>query len=196
MKIGIYGGSFNPIHNGHLIIAEYIREYYSLDKIIFVPVGNPSHRENNLLNKEKRFEMVKEAIKSNEKFEISDIEIKKEGVSYSIDTLREIIKIYPKAEFYEIIGEDAAEILSTWKEIDTLMKMAKFIILHRAGSNFINSYENAEVVKGPVIEISATEIRKKVASGKSIKYLVPESVENIILKNRYYRGEQIDSKGS
>lgn len=189
MKIGIYGGSFNPIHNGHLIIAEYVRDYYSLDKIIFIPVGIPSHRENNLVEKESRFEMVKEAIKSNKNFEISDIEIKKEGVSYSIDTLRELIKIYPEAEFYEIIGEDAAEILPTWKEIDTLMKMSKFLILHRAGSSFINSYENAEVVKGPVIEISATEIRKRAASGKSIKYLVPEIVEKIILKNRYYRGE-------
>ncbi len=190
MKIGIFGGSFNPIHNGHLIIAEYIREIKNLDKIIFIPVGKPSHRENNLEERLLRAEMVKRAISKNEYFEFSDIEIKKETTSYSIDTLRELIRIHGEHEYFEIIGQDAAEILSTWKEIDNLMQMAKFLILKRFGSNFINSYDRAEIIEGPIIEISATEIRNRIKSGKSIKYLVPEDVEEIIINNKLYRGEE------
>ncbi|BDU50651.1 nicotinate-nucleotide adenylyltransferase [Haliovirga abyssi] len=187
-KIGIYGGSFNPIHMGHLILAEWIKDRYDLDEIWFIPVGIPSHRENNLVNWELRYKMVKESIKDNPKFKVLDIEIKKDVTSYTIDTLVELKKRYPDYKFYEIIGEDSAEYLDKWKDIEKLLTMCKFIVVNRKGYNFKNIYgEKVKIISSPIIEISATEIREKIKNGKSIKYLVNENVLDIIKKEKIYK---------
>ncbi|MBZ4683592.1 MAG: nicotinate (nicotinamide) nucleotide adenylyltransferase [Fusobacteriales bacterium] len=167
MKIGIYGGSFNPIHFGHIFLAEYIKEELNFDKILFVPVGIPSHRENNLIDYEHRVNMIKLSIKNNKYFELCEIE--KNKISYTYDTYKELKKIYLKDELYEIIGEDSAAYLHKWKDYDEMIKNVKFIVL-----------------KSPIIEISASDIRTRIKMGKSIKYYLTDEVRKYIEKNKLY----------
>ncbi len=189
MKIGIFGGSFNPIHLGHLIIAEQIREQCDLDKILFIPVGIPSHRENNLENSQKRYEMIKLAIKDNLNFKVSDIEIKNSETSYTYDTLKKLKKENPENIYFEIIGEDSAEYLDKWKEIDELLKITQFLVFRRNG-NYKQNHKNIKVLETPIIQISATQIRNKIKKKESIKYLVNERVIEYIKTNKLYLGEK------
>lgn len=187
-RIGIYGGSFNPIHIGHLILAEWIRNKYDLNEIWFIPVGIPSHRKNDLVDWKLRYKMIEESIKDNDTFKVLDIEIKKNIISYTIDTLIELKKRYPNYEFFEIIGEDSAEYLDKWKDIDRLLKTSEFIVINRKNYNFKNTYgERVKVTSSPIIEISATDIRYKVKNGNSIKYLVHDNVLEIINKEKLYK---------
>lgn len=188
MKLGIYGGSFNPIHIGHLIIAEYVREHCNLDKILFIPLGTASHKNDNLLlDKNKRFDMVKVAIEDNENFLISDIELKKEKTSYTIDTLLELKKMYPNDELYEIIGEDSAVDIELWKDYNKLLELAKFIVLKRPNYNLKKDYKNMELIDNIQIEISSTDIRNRIKNNKSTKYLLSEKVYNYIKENNLYK---------
>lgn len=188
MRLGIFGGSFDPIHIGHLIIAEYAREYMKLDKVIFIPVGEPSHRENNLLSAEKRLEMVKLAIKHNEYFEVSDIEIKAEGKNYTYDTLLEIKKKYSGASIYQIIGEDSADYLHKWKNYEELLKNCSFLVFKREGYEYIPKHEKIILMDSPKISLSATLIRNRILENKSVKYMLPNEVEAFINLYGYYRG--------
>ena len=132
MKIAIYGGSFNPMHIGHEKIVDYVLKNLDMDKIIIIPVGIPSHRENNLEQSDTRLKICKEIFKNNKKVEVSDIEIKSEGKSYTYDTLLKLIKIYGKDnEFFEIIGEDSLKNLKTWKNYKELLNLCKFIVFRR-----------------------------------------------------------------
>ena len=132
MKIAIYGGSFNPMHIGHEKIVDYVLKNLDMDKIIIIPVGIPSHRENNLEQSNTRLKICREIFKSNEKVEVSDIEIKSEGKSYTYDTLLKLIEIYGKDnEFFEIIGEDSLKNLKTWKNYKELLNLCKFIVFRR-----------------------------------------------------------------
>lgn len=194
MKIGVFGGSFNPIHIAHLIIAEFIREKYSLDKVIFVPVGKPSHRENNLLDSKHRYNMLKLAIEDNEKFEISDIEIKDINTSYTIETLRKLQKIYKEDDFFEIIGGDSADYIEEWKEWKEILKLSKILVFGRKGYKE-KQYENMFYVDNPVIEISASKIREMLKKREGIcKYYLDKKVYNYIIKNNLYNGGSDDSK--
>ncbi|OQY08734.1 MAG: hypothetical protein B6I28_04325 [Fusobacteriia bacterium 4572_132] len=188
MKIGIFGGSFNPIHFGHLIIAEQVREICHLDKILFIPVGIPSHRVNDLADSQKRYEMIKLAIKDNSNFEISDIEIKKMETSYTYDTLIKLKTENPENTYFEIIGEDSAEYLEKWKEIDKLLKITQFLVFKRNG-NYKIKHKNIKVLETPLIQISATQIRNKIKKRESIRYLVNERVIKYINENKLYLGE-------
>lgn len=190
MKIGIFGGSFNPIHIGHLILAEEIRVKANLDKILFVPVGNPSHRENNLLDGEKRIELIKEGIKDNPYFELCDIEIKSGKVNYTYDTFLTLQNIYKEDQLVEVIGEDSADYLHKWKNYEELLKLTKFYVYKRKGYDYKSTHKNIIVCDTKEIEISASEIREKLAFGKSIRYLVPKEVEKIILEKGYYTKEE------
>ncbi|MGM0508157.1 MAG: nicotinate-nucleotide adenylyltransferase [Fusobacteriota bacterium] len=188
MKIGIYGGSFNPIHLGHLIISEYVRVEAKLDKIIFIPVGIPSHRENNLVSNKIRYNMIEASIKDNPFFEVSDIEIKQNKTCYTYDTLKKLKKKYPDDQLFEIIGEDSAIDLPNWKNINKLKKMTNFIVFKRKGYNYQKSEKNILVLDNPIIEISATNIRNRIKLGKSIRYLVPEGARRIIKRKELYLG--------
>ena len=187
MRLGIFGGSFDPIHMGHLIIAEYAKEYMNLDKVIFIPVGNPSHRADKLLDANHRLHMVKLAIEGNLDFEVSDIEIKACGKNYTYDTLLEIKKLYPEAQIFQIIGEDSADYLHLWKNSEELIKLCKFLVFRRDGYSYTSDNENIIVMDSPKISLSATLVRDRLNEGKSIKYMVSKEVEEYIRKNSLYK---------
>ena len=189
MKIAIYGGSFNPMHIGHEKIVDYVLKNLDMDKIIIIPVGIPSHRENNLEQSDTRLKICKEIFKNNKKIEVSDIEIKSEGNSYTYDTLLKLIKIYGKDnEFFEIIGEDSLKNLKTWKNYKELLNLCKFIVFRRKDDNnieidneFINN-KNIIILENEYYDISSTEIRNKVKNKEDISGLVNKKVKKLIEK--------------
>jgi len=195
MRIGILGGTFNPVHIGHLILAEEVREKLNLDKVIFVPTYLPPHKDNSdIASANARLDMVRIAIKDNRYFLASDIEIKRDGRSYTIDTLREFKSIYPKDDLYFIIGSDLLKYLDDWKDWDEIVKMVKFIVATRPGfpleeiSTYIASRQTgASTVAIRAVDVSGFEIRRAIKENKSFRYLVPEGVFKYIDKKRLYR---------
>lgn len=189
MKIAIYGGSFNPMHVGHEKIVEYVLKNLNMDKIIIIPVGIPSHRENNLEQSDTRLKICKEIFKNNKKVEISDIEIKNKGKSYTYDTLLKLIEIYGKDnKFFEIIGEDSLKNLKTWKNYKELLDLCKFIVFRRKDdknikidNEFLNN-KNIIILENEYYNISSTEIRNKVKNKEDISGLVNEKVKKLIEK--------------
>lgn len=196
-RVGIMGGTFDPIHLGHLVVANEVLNIYKLDEIIFVPAGNPPHKIDRT-NSWHRFLMTNLATMSNDKFTVSDIEIKKIGKSYSLDTMIEFHKLYKDTEFYFITGYDAVIDLPNWHEPIKLLKLCKFIAVSRPGIikeevdlkiEEIKKKLNGqiELLQVPMLQISSTEIRDRFKNGKSSKYLLPELVEQYIIKNNLYR---------
>ena len=189
MKIAIYGGSFNPMHIGHEKIVDYVLKNLHMDKIIIIPVGIPSHRENNLEQSNIRLKICREIFKNNKKVEVSDIEIKAEGKSYTYDTLLKLIQIYDKDnEFFEIIGEDSLKNLKTWKNYKELLNLCKFIVFRRKDdknteidSEFLNN-KNIIILENEYYNISSTEIRNKVKNKEDISGLVNKKVKKLIEK--------------
>lgn len=201
MDIGIFGGSFNPIHIGHLIVAEEVFQQRNLSKILFIPTGISPHKESGgLIDSFHRYEMVKQAIGDNKHFEVSDIEIKRPGKSYTIDTIKILRETYgPEHNLFLILGTDMINEINTWKDIETLSGMCHFIVVNRfpitlnsemIKKSAISGEKKAEIeklmVQIPSLDISSTEIRKKLSKGLSIKYLVPERVENYIRTHSLY----------
>lgn len=189
MKIGIYGGSFNPIHLGHEKIVHFVLETLKLDKIIIIPVGIPSHRENNLEDSNIRLEICKKVFEGFDKIEVSDIEIKSKEKSYTYDTLLKIMKIYGEEnDYYEIIGEDSLNYFHTWKNYEKILELTKIIVLRRKlGSTYINNNflineKKIIFLENPFYDVSSTEIRKKIKNKEDISNLVNEKVKDIILK--------------
>ncbi|RKY31096.1 MAG: nicotinic acid mononucleotide adenylyltransferase [Candidatus Omnitrophota bacterium] len=188
MKIGILGGTFNPIHIGHLILAEEVREKQVLEKIIFVPTYLPPHKENSdIAPAAKRMEMVKLAIGGNKYFSVSDIEIKRDGRSYTIDTIKEFKKIYPSEDLCFITGSDLLNYLDEWKDLLEVIKLVKFIVATRPGYPLDKIPEYISTVPIRAVDVSAFEIRHAIKQNKSFRYLVPEVVYNYIVKNKLYR---------
>lgn len=189
MRIAIYGGSFNPMHRGHEQIVEYILKNLNMDKIIIVPVGIPSHRENNLEQSDTRLKICREIFKDNSKIEVSDIEIKSDGKSYTYDTLIKLIEVYGKNnEFFEIIGEDSLKNFKTWKNYKELLKICKLVVFRRnddedkeIDKEFLKN-PNIIILKNEYYNYSSTEIREKVKNGEDISNLVNKRVEKIILQ--------------
>ena len=183
------GGSFNPMHIGHEKIVDYILKNLDMDKIIIIPVGIPSHRENNLEQSDTRLKICKEIFKNNKKVEVSDIEIKSEGKSYTYDTLLKLIEIYGKDnEFFEIIGEDSLKNLKTWRNYKELLNLSKFIVFRRKDDKdieidpeFLNN-KNIIILENEYYDISATEIRNKVKNSEDITRLVNKKVKKLIEK--------------
>ena len=199
-KIGIFGGTFNPIHCGHLIIAETVREKLSLDKVLFIPSGQPPHKpDDEVIDPEYRFEMVSRAVASNRFFEASDIEIKRVGYTYTIHTLQTLREEYGlEAELFFIVGADVIPELITWKDFRNVFKLCEFAAVLRPGHDkkvFTAEIEQLKreynikvhMIKAPLIDISSSSIREKCSSGKSIKYLVTEGTEEYIDKEHLYR---------
>jgi len=188
-KIGIFGGTFDPIHLGHLITAQSVREIRKLEKIIFIPAFISPHKsEIKTSSAEDRMNMIKLAINSISFFDYSDIEIEKRGVSFTIDTLKELKKNNDDLEF--IIGYDNIFEFHTWKDPDEIMKLAKVIVLKRRSSHppqFKDKYFNQAIfVQTRGIEISATDLRERVKKGLPINFLVPQKVMEYIYNHKLY----------
>jgi len=198
-RLGILGGTFDPIHYGHLVIAEEIRETMGLEKVIFIPSGNPPHKKNIKVTQAiHRYNMVKLAIDSNPYFEVSTIEIEREGYSYTIDTLKQLKQIYGQdTTLFFMTGADVIPELVTWRSFENLFTLCEFVAVLRPGFERESLLEKIEyyknnykaiihIVDAPLIGISSTIIRERVKKGKTIKYLVPESVEKYIKENGLY----------
>ncbi len=196
-KIAIMGGTFNPIHNGHLVAAEAVRQELDIDKVIFIPTGNPPHKETNPMYNEHRYLMTVFATVTNPQFEVSRVELDRPGKTYAIDTVKEIKKMYKVCKLYYITGADAIAQILTWKNPKELLSQCCFVAVTRPGydrsslqetiSNLEENYRgNIITLEIPALSISSTDIRNRVHSRKTIKYLVPESVEEYILKSDLY----------
>ena len=182
-KIGIYGGTFDPIHNGHLILARQAREQLGLDQLIFVPAALSPFKKAARASGEARLSMLRAAIEGQDGFVADDCELKRPPPSYSIDTVLQIREREPKSELFWLVGADNASELNKWHRFEELKKLVQFVVLDRACSGQKQPY--AVIQRN--IDISATDIRKRVASGRSIRYFVPSAVEEIIRKNNLYR---------
>jgi nicotinate-nucleotide adenylyltransferase len=189
MKIGLYFGSFNPIHNGHLIIANHILNETALDKIwIIVSPQNPFKESNNLLNSYDRLHLVSKAVENDNRIKASDIEFHLPKPSYTVTTLAYLKEKYPEHEFFVIVGSDSFQNLAKWKNFETIVQNYTLIIYKRPGFEITNNLgAQIEIMDAPLLEISATYIRELVRRNKSIKYLVPESIEQEIQNNRFYQ---------
>ena len=183
-KIAIYGGTFDPIHHGHLIPAREALETLRLEKVIFVPAAvSPLKARAAAATGDMRLKMLHAAIEGEEGFTVNDCELRRPPPSWTIDTVLEIRKRETNSEIYLLIGEDNVATLDRWRRFDELKEMVCFVVLDRTGSEAQRAYQ---IVRRK-IDISATNIRGRVACGQSIRYLVPQAVEEIICREKLYR---------
>ena len=189
MAIALYGGSFDPIHIGHLITATNAVENYNLDKVIFIPSHITPLKDRNLEASDvDRYEMIQRSIKNNPKFIVSDYEINNDGVSYSYNTVKYFSELYKNEKIYFIIGTDRAKDLKKWYNIGELAKLVTFIFVARDEEDLYKIVEgdvfyksiNYEIMKSPVIEISSSLIRKNLKNKKSIKYMITDECRSYI----------------
>ncbi|MGB9613434.1 MAG: nicotinate-nucleotide adenylyltransferase [Candidatus Margulisiibacteriota bacterium] len=199
-RIGIMGGTFNPIHNGHLALAKAAQKEFALDKIIFVPSGNPPHKElTEVIDKQERYQMVKMAIRGKRNYFVSRLELDRPGFSYAIDTFKALKKKYgAKAKLFYIMGLDSINEILSWKKPLELFKLCEFIVGTRPGTK-IRTFRR--LVKFPPLQkevdkihlmelrenISASKIRERLKEGKSVKNLLPKVVENYIKRKGLYQ---------
>ena len=195
---GIMGGTFDPVHYGHLVLAEKAKEAFNLKKIIFVPAAVPPHKIGEVAaSGQNRLEMVKLAIEDNPDFEVSSVELNREGPSYSIDTLRQLKQEHPKMEAAFIMGYDSLLELHSWKNYQELLAESRVITAFRPGYPILNDitdlpqflkpfHERILFLEAPLLDISSTWLRVELMYDRSIRYLVPEPVRNYILKKRIY----------
>ncbi|MCD6161796.1 MAG: nicotinate-nucleotide adenylyltransferase [candidate division Zixibacteria bacterium] len=187
-KLGVLGGTFNPPHIGHLILAQSALEHYQLEKILFIPAAKQPHKQNrDIISVESRFRMMQLAIEKDNRFEISDIEIKRPGLSYTCDTLTELKSLYPEAKLYLIIGGDNISDMETWKDPEEIFSTVEVVAAKRPDSHPEGIYSSRiALFDMPQIDVSSTMIRRLVKEGKSISYLVPVEIEKYIKKHQLY----------
>jgi nicotinate-nucleotide adenylyltransferase len=189
---GILGGTFDPPHIGHLILAQSAYEALGLDQVIFVPTSIQPHKINKVGTPgDIRFKMLQLAIDKDPRFDISDVEIGRPGISYTVDTFAILRTQYPEDSLYLLMGSDNVVDIAAWKDPEQLFALCKVAAARRPDHNPTGAYANrVRYFEMPSIQLSSTLIRKKVKEGKSIKYLVPASVEDYILSNGLYRDRQ------
>jgi len=189
MKIGLYFGSFNPIHTAHLIIANHILNETEIKKIWFIiSPQNPFKTESNLLNEYHRLHLVRLATEDDNRIKVSDIEFSLPRPSYTSNTLAYLEEKYPEHTFNIIIGSDSFQNLHKWKNFETIVKNYSIYIYKRPGFEIQNNIKaNINLVDAPLLQISATQIRKLIKEGKSIRYMVPDKVFEEIERSGYYR---------
>ncbi len=214
-RIGILGGTFNPIHLGHLAAAEEVGDRLRLDQVLFIPAFLPPHKQEDMPSADQRLEMVRLAICGNRRFALSDMEIRRGGLSYTIDTIEELRLLHRDTELFFLTGIDSFLEIRTWKEWRRLLTLCTFVVLSREGASFqelsaLNLVPLAEsdlrgldgrtrrelavrtkdtnlvLVTIPRYEISSTDIRDRIRTGRSIKYLLPDAVEAYIIEKKFY----------
>ncbi|HXF52386.1 MAG TPA: nicotinate-nucleotide adenylyltransferase [Dehalococcoidia bacterium] len=203
MRVGVLGGTFDPIHIGHLVLAEQAREQLGLDEVLFVPAGDPWRKAGKRITPAlDRRAMVELAIAGNPAFRCSSIEIDRAGPSYTVDTLATLRAERPEGELYFIVGEDALFDLPNWKDPARIVSLALVAVARRGPESRLDGLTAGEAerlvpglggrlvrVDMPVIGVSATDLRARLRRGASVRYLVPEAVERYIAERRLYRGE-------
>ena len=192
MKLGIFGGSFNPPHVGHLIVAESVRDQLQFDRIIFIPSANPPNKhDRTMAPAADRLQMTRLAVEGNTHFEVSDIETQRGGISYTIDTVTSLVALHPTGHLSIIIGADNLLEFQTWKSPDEILSKVDLVAMSRPGfapaeqpgrySRFIS------FVNVPQIGISGTEIRRRIKMGRTIRYMVPPAVQELIARKGLYK---------
>jgi len=198
MRIGIFGGTFDPIHNGHLLLAEQCREQAALDEVWLIPAGSPPHKEaTGITAGKQRREMLEFAIAGNPSFVIQDLELHRDGPSYTVDTLQQLKESHPTADFFLIIGADSVRDFHTWREPEAILEQAHLIGVNRPNislpdlSNLTDKLGDTVITKiswvtMPGIDLSSTDIRQRIRENKSVRYMMPRAVEVYIHNNRLY----------
>ena len=199
--IGILGGTFSPVHIGHLIVAQDAIERLELSRMLLVPCSIPPHKSpRHLLAARHRLAMLEHAVEGDERFGVSESEIRRDGVSYSVDTVRELRGMYPDSEICFLIGTDSLLELHAWKDVYELLELCRVVSFERPGYERATIREEAlmldapwpsklaaDIIAGHRISISSSDIRRRVAEGQSIRYLVPPAVEMYIHEHGLYR---------
>jgi nicotinate-nucleotide adenylyltransferase len=191
MKLGVLGGTFDPIHNAHLLLAEQAREQLGLKRVLFVPAGDPWRKAfRRVVPAEHRLAMTKLAVEDDPGFVVDDCEIRREGATYTADTLRELHKRHSRDELFLLLGEDALADLPFWREPDAIAELASIVVAPRGGVVLPELPFDADRVvriKMPYLEISSTDLRARAKAGRSLRYLVPPAVEAYIKEHKLYR---------
>ncbi len=191
MNIGIFGGSFNPPHTGHLLVAEHAREQLNLAKVLFVPAATSPHKQGvDIVEAHHRLEMLECAVSGNRHFEVSDIEVQRGGVSFTVETLEELSKKYVDDKLVFLIGADNLLEFHTWREPERILDLVEVVALTRPGFR-VDALESRyrkriTLCNVPEIGLESRQIRKRVKEGKSIRYMVPISVESYIVSHELY----------
>ena len=190
-RIGVMGGTFDPIHHGHLVAASEVASLFSLDEVVFVPTGQPWQKTDRAVTEpEDRYLMTVIATASNPRFSVSRVDIDRGGPTYTLDTLRELHEIYPSAELYFITGADALEQILSWHKVDDIFAEAHFIGVTRPGYQLDDQHlpnGSVSLVEVPAMAISSTSCRQRVAAGLPVWYLVPDGVVQYISKRGLYQ---------
>ena len=201
MKIGLFGGTFDPVHIGHLVLAENVRELFSLDKVVLIPNASPPHKNLKRVTPARlRMKMLRSAVQGNPHFEVSSVELDRAKPSYTLETIKEFRKRYSKNALYFIVGSDSIFEMHSWYKVDELVKLCRFVFVFRPG--FLIRDQSAQDLKlstgtfriltqnavqmNPV-GLSSSEIRKRVSQGRSVRYLLPEKVNRFILRHELYQ---------
>jgi len=192
-RLGVMGGTFDPIHHGHLVAASEAAARFDLDEVLFVPTGNPSFKQHQHVSPaEHRYLMTVIATASNPRFTVSRVDVDRPGLTFTVDTLRDLRETRPDAELFFITGADAIEQILTWKDADELWKMAHFVAVSRPGHQLSVDGLPPGVVSTlevPALAISSTDCRRRAEAGQPVWYLVPDGVVQYIAKHGLYRGQ-------
>lgn len=190
-RLGVMGGTFDPIHHGHLVAASEAASALGLDEVIFVPTGEPWQKKQ-VTAGEHRYLMSVIATASNPRFKVSRVDIDRSGPTYTIDTLRDLRKLYPEADLFFISGADAIAQILSWKDVDGVWDLAHFVAVSRPGHQMeLPTAPDGAIstLEIPALAISSTDIRDRVDEGKPVWYLVPDGVVQYIAKHELYRGQ-------
>lgn len=194
-RLGVMGGTFDPIHHGHLVAASEAAAKFDLDEVVFVPTGRPSLKQHpGVTAAEHRYLMTVIATASNPRFTVSRVDIDRPGLTYTVDTLRELRTRRPEADLYFITGADAIQQIFTWKDVDSLWTMAHFVAVTRPGHTLsIEGIPPSAVsqLEVPALAISSTDCRARAEAGEPVWYLVPDGVVQYINKHGLYRGQDV-----
>lgn len=187
MRLGVMGGSFNPVHLGHLLLAEHAREQCRLDRVVFMPTLTPPHKPSkDLLSAPQRLAMVRLAVRGHQAFEASDLELRLGGVSYTLRTVRQLRAQHPEASLFWIVGSDMLQV--RWQGMDELRRLCTFIVAKRPRAEQTRRIPGTRQIEMPQVEISSSMIRHRLRRRQSIRYLVPEAVERYLVRHRLFRG--------
>lgn len=194
-RIGIMGGTFDPIHNGHLVAGSEVADLFKLDRVIFVPTGQPWQKSDRVVSStEDRYLMTIVATAPNPRFRVSRVDIDRGGPTYTVDTLKDIKAQFPDAQLYFITGADALAQIMTWRDWESMLDLAEFVGVTRPGYKLEESFlppqaqERVHLVEVPALAISSTDCRRRAASGRPVWYLVPDGVVQYIAKSHLYEG--------